>query len=272
MTTATKQNLLQVEGLTVDFDAGKPTAHRALDGVSLSIGEGESVALVGESGSGKTVLARTILGMQPQRASIRSREMHWKGEDMNAFSTSRRQEWRRDSVAVIWQNPQGSLVPVYPIGKQMHWLLKLQGEESHPAREKRMHELLEHAGLRDPGRITRQLPENLSGGECQRIMVAMALSRKPQLLIADEPTSNLDVKLQAEILTLIQSIASELQFAMLFITHDLVIASRLSTKTAVLYRGELVEEGPTKQVFQNPQSDYTKTLIESATLHSHINN
>lgn len=272
MTANSNHKLLQVEGLTVEFDAGKPTAHRALDGVSLSIGEGESLALVGESGSGKTVLARTILGIQPPRASIRSREMQWRGEDMNAFSSSRRQQWRRDSVAVIWQNPQASLVPVYSIGKQMHWLLKLQGEQSRPAREKRIHELLEHVGLRDPERISHQLPENLSGGECQRIMVAMALSRKPQILIADEPTSNLDVKLQAEILALIQSIASELQFAMLFITHDLVIASRLSTKTAVLYRGKLVEEGRTDQVFRNPQSAYTKTLIESATLHSHMNN
>lgn len=259
-------NLLEVKELSVDFDLGKPMHHRALDGISLSIAKGEALGLVGESGSGKTVLARTILGIQPSRAFVSARELQWTGEDMKSFSRSRRHAWRRDSVAVIWQNPQASLVPVYPVGKQMHWFLKLQGEKSHAVRESRIHELLERVGLRDPCRIVRQLPENLSGGECQRVMVAMALSRKPLLLIADEPTSNLDVKLQAEILSLIQAIATELKFAMLFITHDLAIASRVSSRMIVLYRGKIAEEGNTERIFKEPQNDYTKSLIASATL------
>ena len=266
MTANSNHKLLQVEGLTVDFDAGKPTANRALDGVSLSIGEGEVLGLVGESGSGKSVLARTLIGVLPERANVRHRELLWNGADMSAFSDSRRRDWRRKSIAVIWQNPQGSLVPVYPVGKQMHWLLKLQGEKDHATRHKLMIDLFSRVGLRDPERIAHQLPESLSGGECQRVMVAMALSRKPDLLIADEPTSNLDVKLQAEIISLIKSIAEELRFAMLFITHDLVVASHLTHRTVVLYRGKAVEEGPTREVLRNPQNPYTQSLVASATL------
>jgi len=259
-------SLLQVEGLSVDFDVGKPTAHCALNGVSLSIAKGEVLAMVGESGSGKTVFARTLIGVLPKGAVVRHCKLLWNGEDMSTFSQTRRREWCRKSIAVIWQNPQGSLVPVYSVGNQVHWLLKLQGEEDRSTRQKVMVDLFERVGLRQPERIAHQLPENLSGGECQRVMVAMALSRNPELLIADEPTSNLDVKLQSEIISLIKSIASELNFAMLFITHNLVIASHLANRTVILYRGRVVEEGPTGQVLQNPQNAYTQSLIASATL------
>ena len=264
--TEAANGLLRVEGLTVDFDGGKPTAHRALDGVSLSIAKGEILAMVGESGSGKTVFARTLIGVLPDRAEVRHCEFLWNNEDMSAFSETRRREWCRKSIAVIWQNPQGSLVPVYSVGKQMHWLLKLQGENDRSTRQKLLLDLFERVGLRQPERIACQLPENLSGGECQRVMVAMALSRNPELLIADEPTSNLDVKLQSEIISLIKSIAAEFNFAMLFITHNLVIASHLANRTVILYRGKIVEEGPTNQVLQNPRSAYTQSLVASATL------
>lgn len=268
--TRSANGLLHVEGLTVDFDVGKPTAHRALDGVSLSMAKGEVLAMVGESGSGKTVFARALIGVLPGGTVVRHRRLSWNGEDMGTFSETRRREWCRKSIAVIWQNPQASLVPVYSVGNQMHWLLKLQGENDRSTRQRLMIDLFERVGLRQPERIAHQLPENLSGGECQRVMVAMALSRTPELLIADEPTSNLDVKLQSEIISLIKSIASELKFAMLFITHNLVIASHLASRTVIVYRGKIVEEGPTGQVLQNPENAYTQSLIASATLQPNL--
>ena len=258
--------LLQVEGLSVVFDAGKPTEHRALDCVNLDISCGESLAVVGESGSGKTVLARSIIGLLPDSATASSRAMTWEDEEMTAFSSDRWRKWRRDSVAVVWQNPQGSLVPVYPVGRQMHWLLRLHGVDSRKNREQKMLELFNRVGLQNPERVARRYPEQLSGGECQRVMVAMALSRRPKLLIADEPTSNLDVKLQSEIIGLIKELAGELQLAILFITHDLALASRITKRTVVLYRGQVVEEGPTAEVLTEPKHHYTKELVVGASL------
>lgn len=252
-----------MSGLSVSFAQKGEGTFQALKDVSLSIGSGERVAIVGESGSGKTVLARAILGLLPPGTVYPKEAVRWRGEAMSGFSGKRWRAWRSKSVAVIWQNPQGSFVPVYSIGRQMHWALRLQGVAGRGEREQRMRELFSKVGLVEPERIARQYPEQLSGGECQRVMIAMALARRPALLVADEPTSNLDVKLQAEIVGLIENLASELGLALLFITHDLALATRISTRTIVLHRGAIVEEGPTEEIFRHPRAEYTRTLVES---------
>jgi ABC-type dipeptide/oligopeptide/nickel transport system ATPase component len=263
MTTATKQNLLQVEGLTVDFDAGKPTAHRALAGVALSIGEGEVLGLVGESGSGKTVLSHSILGLLPSNGHISSGRVLWKGRELQLLSEKELRPIRGKEIAMIFQDPQASLNPVYPVGRQIEWVLKLhRGIEGVDA-EKEVLRLFDSVKLRDPKRIARSYPHELSGGMCQRVMIAMALAGNPDLLIADEPTSALDVTIQAEIAELLLQIQREMNLSILFVTHDLGLASYLCDVIVVMNEGRIVEAGPTDDVFQTPKHNYTKRLINS---------
>lgn len=258
-------SLLEVKDLSLEFCKGKESI-RVLDQVNLNVEHGEIVGLIGESGSGKTVLSRTILGLMRGYARIKCPEMSWERQNMLLFSSRDWEQWRRKNVAVIWQNPQSSLVPVYTIKSQFDWLLRLHGVKSRRERENKMLSHLERVGLVDPERSLRQYPNELSGGECQRVMIAMALSHPIKLLIADEPTSNLDVILQSEIMHLIQEIAAEQSFSILFITHDLALASHLANRVVVLYQGRVVEEGITEKVFQHPEEDYTKQLVASVTL------
>lgn len=243
--------LLEVEGLVVDFDPGKPSVHRALDGVSLSIGEGEVIGLVGESGSGKTVLSHSILGLLPRNGRVTSGSIRWRGRELQALTERQMRPIRGGEIAMIFQDPQASLNPVYPIGRQIRWVLKLHRNIIGTDAKTEVLRLLESVKLRDAQRVARCFPHELSGGMCQRVMIAMALACRPKLLIADEPTSALDVKTQSEIINLLIQIRHEMSIAMLFVSHDLRTVRSLCSEVVIMSAGtasqryRLSEDGKT---------------------------
>ena len=230
-------DLLRVDDLRVDFDAGRPTAHRALDGVSLSIAEGEVLGLVGESGSGKTVLSHSILGLLPSNGRVSSGRILWKGRELQNLSEKELRPIRGKKIAMIFQDPQASLNPVYPVGKQIEWVLKLHRDITGPEAENETLRLFESVKLRDPKRVARSYPHELSGGMCQRVMIAMALACQPLLLIADEPTSALDVKTQVGIIDLLNEIRNETPLAIVFVSHDLRTIRNLCGEVVVMNQG-----------------------------------
>lgn len=264
----TSNHLLSVEGLSVEFDAGKPTAHRALDGVSLSIGEGEILGLVGESGSGKTVLSHSILGLLPANGRITSGRIFWKGRELQSLSEKELRPIRGKEIAMIFQDPQASLNPVYPVGRQIEWVLKQHRGIVGTEAKAEVLRLFESVKLRDPERCAVAYPHELSGGMAQRASIAQMLACEPDLLIADEPTSALDVTTQVEILALLREVKQTFTMSLLFISHDIRAVSALCSKVVVMRSGAIVESGIASSVFENPTHSYTKLLMESAGLPS----
>lgn len=263
--TEKSKTLLRVEGLTVDFDAGKATEHRALDRVSLTFPEGETVGLVGESGSGKTVLAHSILGLLPGNGNVTSGRIEWLGRNLIELSEGELRHIRGREIAMIFQDAQASLNPVYRVGTQIEWVLKLHRGLSGSDAKSEVLRLLEAVQLHDPERCHRSFPHELSGGMCQRVMIAMALACRPKLLIADEPTSALDVTTQAEILDLLRTVRQQFSMSLAFISHDVRAVSTLCDHVVVMFRGTVLESGPTARVFQSPQHPYTEGLVTAAT-------
>ena len=257
-------SLLCVDGLTVDFDANKPTAHRALEEVSLSIGEGEVFGLVGESGSGKTVLSHSILGLLPANGRVSAGRIIWRGRELQSLPESDLRRIRGNEIAMIFQDPQASLNPVYPVGRQIEWVLGLHRNISGPAAEEEVCRLLESVKLRDPRRCARSYPHELSGGMCQRVMIAMALAGHPKLLIADEPTSALDVSVAADIVALLGSLRRDFGLSILIITHDLGVATCLADRIAVLDQSRLVEETDSSQFLSTAGHRASRKLIEAS--------
>lgn len=255
--------LLRVEGLTVDFDAGKSTAHRALDSVSFSIAQGEVIGLVGESGSGKTVLAHTILGLLPRNGRAASGSVVWQDCELLGLSEARLRNIRGKEIAMIFQDPQASLNPVYRVGRQIEWILKLHRGLLGAEAKSEILQLFDAVQLRDPERCYRSFPHQLSGGMCQRVMIAMALACRPKLLIADEPTSALDMTVQAEIVELLSDVLRKFEMTMLFITHNIGIAAQLCRNVVVLQHGKVVESGVTRTVFESPKAAYTRKLLHA---------
>lgn len=262
--TTTANSLLKVEGLTVDFDADKPTTHRALDAVSLSIAEGEVLGLVGESGSGKTVLSHAILGLLPANGRISTGRIVWQGSELQCLPESKLRSIRGKEIAMIFQDPQASLNPVYTVGRQIEWVLGLHRRISGTDAENEVLRLLESVKLRDPKRCARSYPHELSGGMCQRVMIAMALAGHPKLLIADEPTSALDVSVAAEIVALLGSLRKEFGLSILIITHDLGVATCLADRIAVLDQSRLVEVTDSKDFLSNAGHPASRTLIKAS--------
>ena len=260
----TSNHLLCVEGLSVDFDAGKSTVLRALDEVSLSIGEGEVLGLVGESGSGKTVLSHTILGLLPGNGRVTSGRILWKGRELQSLPEKELRPIRGKEIAMIFQDPQASLNPVYPVGRQIEWVLSLHRGMNGSESEKEVLRLLDSVKLRDPKRVARSYPHELSGGMCQRVMIAMALAGHPDLLIADEPTSALDVSVASEIVALLASLNKEFSLSILIITHDLGVATCLADRIAVLDQGKLAETLPADQFIRGASHPASELLIRSS--------
>jgi ABC-type glutathione transport system ATPase component len=257
-------SLLQIEGLTVDFDVGKPTAHRALASVSLSIGKGEVVGLVGESGSGKTVLAHSILGLLPANGRITSGSITWGECDLCGLPENKLRRIRGKEIAMIFQDPQASLNPVYTAGKQVEWALKLHRGITGDEAKVEVRRLFESVKLRDPARCVESYPHELSGGMCQRVMIAMALAGRPKLLIADEPTSALDVSVAAEIVSLLASLRKAFGLSILAITHDLSVATCLADRIAVLDQSRLVEQVASEQFLSHTQHAASRKLIDAS--------
>jgi len=259
----TGQPLVQVRDLSVAFRSGD-TTNLAVKGVSFEINKGETVALVGESGSGKTVSALSILRLLPYpAASHPTGEILYDGKDLLKVSEAEMRDIRGARISIIFQEPMTSLNPLHTIEKQVGEVLKVHRGLDDKAIRARVLELLRRVGLRDPEKRLSAFPHQLSGGQRQRVMIAMALANEPDLLIADEPTTALDVTIQAQILELLKELQSELGMAMLLITHDLGIVRKMADRVYVMNNGKVVEEGKTADVFANPQHPYTRHLISA---------
>lgn len=258
---ATRQPLLDVRDLSVAFRQGG-NEMVAVDRISFRIGKGQCVALVGESGSGKSVSALSVMKLLPYPAAHHpSGEIHFKGRELLQLPERELREIRGNDISIIFQEPMTSLNPLHTIEQQIGEILLLHGGVRGDAARERIIELLTQVGIRDPETRLGAYPHQLSGGQRQRVMIAMALANEPDLLIADEPTTALDVTVQAQILELLGDIRRRLGMSLLFITHDLGIVRRIADVVCVMNNGKIVEQGPVEQVFTSPQHSYTKALL-----------
>jgi len=255
------ETLLDIRDLSVCFGAGQNKL-LAVDRASFSVGKGETVALVGESGSGKTVSALSILKLLPYpAASHPSGEIWFEGSDLLQMREPEMQAIRGDRISMIFQEPMTSLNPLHSIEKQVGEVLKVHRGMDNAAARKRVLELLHKVGIREPEKRLGAFPHQLSGGQRQRVMIAMALANEPDLLIADEPTTALDVTIQAQILQLLQDLQREMGMAMLLITHDLGIVRKMAGRVYIMQGGKIVEEGQTEEIFTAPKAAYTRHLL-----------
>jgi microcin C transport system ATP-binding protein len=256
-----KETLVNVKDLSVSFRSGDADM-TAVKNVSFRIGRGETVALVGESGSGKTVSALSIMRLLPYpAASHPSGQIYFEGKDLLKVTQAEMQRIRGDRISIIFQEPMTSLNPLHTIEKQVGEILKLHRGMDDAAARVRVLELLNKVGVAEPERRLGAFPHQLSGGQRQRVMIAMALANEPDLLIADEPTTALDVTIQAQILELLRNLQREMHMAMLLITHDLGIVRRMAERVYVMQSGSIVEEGATEDIFKTPKHAYTRHLL-----------
>jgi microcin C transport system ATP-binding protein len=252
--------LLEVSDLSVAFAQGG-SRHTVVDRISFRLERGQALAIVGESGSGKSVTALSIVRLLPYpAASHPSGEVFFKGRDVLKMSEAALREMRGAGVTMVFQEPMTSLNPLHTIERQIGEIIALHGGRSASTRQ-RVVALLEEVGIVDPSSRLGAYPHQLSGGQRQRVMIAMALANRPDLFIADEPTTALDVTVQAQILKLLKDLQAKLGMALLFITHDLGIVRRIASDVAVMQQGRIVEAGKTADVFANPQHEYTKMLL-----------
>ena len=255
--------LLEVKDLSVDFGTGEKAVH-AVRGVSFDIKRGETVALVGESGSGKSVTALSVLQLLPYpSASHPTGSIRFQGQELVGASTRELLSVRGNRISMIFQEPMTSLNPLHTIERQVNEVLILHKGLSREAARKRTLELLEQVGIPEAAKRLDAYPHQLSGGQRQRVMIAMALANEPDLLIADEPTTALDVTIQAQILKLLKSLQARYGMALLFITHDLGIVRKMADRVCVMTQGRIVEQGPVAEVFDRPQHSYTQHLLSA---------
>ena len=256
-------NLVEIENLQVKFNTDSGQVN-AVNGISFNIEKGETLALVGESGSGKSVTARGIIRLLADNAIISDQtSIKFNGTNINSYSEKEYQNIRGKNISMIFQEPMSSLNPIYTIENQISEVLKIHGKFSDKELKEKCLELLKQVQIPEPESRLSQYPHQLSGGQRQRIMIAIAIANNPDLLIADEPTTALDVTVQTEILKLLQSLQQKYQMSILFITHDLTIVRQISDRVCVMYNGKIKETGITKEIFQNPKDDYTKHLLSS---------
>ena len=255
--------LLAVEDLLVEFetdDGGDPIV--AVDGVSFEVNRGETVALVGESGSGKTVTSEAITQLfKRPPGSIPAGSIRLEGEELLGMSERELRTVRGARVSHVFQNPQGALNPVYTVGQQIREAIVIHQDVSEQEATERTIELLDRVGIPNPGSRLDDYPHEFSGGQKQRAMIAIALACEPDLLIADEPTTALDVTIQAQILELLEELQRETAMGVLFITHDLGVVAEVADRVVVLYSGKVMERGPVDDVFERPAHPYTRALL-----------
>lgn len=236
---------------------------KALNDVSIHVKEGEVLGIVGESGSGKSVTAYSLMGLTAYPGKLLGGTLDFNGHRINDMTEKEMQKMRGNEVSIIFQDPMTSLNPVYTIGNQIREVIKLHTDKSKEEIQARAVELLELVGINEPQKRLKQYPHELSGGMRQRVMIAIALACEPKLLIADEPTTALDVTIQAQILELMMELKDKLGMAILMITHDLGVVASMCDRIAVMYAGNIVEYGTTDDIFYNPKHEYTKGLIRS---------
>jgi oligopeptide/dipeptide ABC transporter ATP-binding protein len=256
--------LLKVDGLKVEFATEDGIVH-AVDGVSFELADGEILAIVGESGSGKSVTAQTITGLTRAPNARISGSVTYRGRELNGLDDDQLRDIRGEQIAMVFQDPMTSLNPVYRVGHQIAEMIQAHRDVSDREAEARAVELLRSVGIPNPERRVRHYPHEFSGGMRQRVMIAMALALEPQMLIADEPTTALDVTVQAQILRLIDQLNRDRGLAVVLITHDLGVVAEVADRVLVMYAGQIVEDATLDEIFYDPQHPYTWGLLGSLT-------
>ena len=252
--------LLDVQHLTVTF-GGSSSATRAVDDVSFQIMPGETLGLVGESGSGKSVTAFSILRLLQPPGRITGGSVMFDGRDLLALPEREMREVRGARIALIFQEPMTALNPVMRVGDQIAEALTVHGRATHAGARTRAAELLDAVRIPDAALRARDYPHQLSGGMRQRVMIAIALACEPPLIIADEPTTALDVTIQAQVLELMRELKARYNLALLLITHDFGVIAEMADRVAVMFKGKLVEQGPVREILRHPAHEYTRNLL-----------
>jgi peptide/nickel transport system ATP-binding protein len=253
--------VLEVEGLSVRIALPSGRSVQAVDRVSLMVADGEVVAVVGESGCGKTMLAMSILGLLPEGGAITEGRVLLAGEDLGRTSPERLQRIRGDRIGTVFQEPMAALNPVLTVGRQVGEVLRRHTGATGAEQRRRVIELLAMVGIPDPARRHDQYPHEMSGGMAQRVVIAMAIACGPSLLLADEPTTALDVTIQASILRTLDRLRRELDMAVILITHDLGVVADIADRVVVMYAGRVVEQGDVRAIFGEPRHHYTRGLL-----------
>ncbi|MGK6313403.1 ABC transporter ATP-binding protein [Neorhizobium sp. DT-125] len=252
--------LLQIDNLTVEFETATGW-FKAVDGVSLSVEKGEVLAIVGESGSGKSVAMLAVMGLLPWTAKITADRMLFEGRDIQGISPADRRKLIGKDIAMIFQEPIASLNPCFTVGFQIEEVLRIHLGLDRRARRARAIELFKQVGLPNPEERLNHFPHQMSGGQCQRVMIAIAIACNPKLLIADEPTTALDVTIQKQILDLIMSLQAKNGMGLIMITHDMGVVAETADRVVVQYKGRKMEEADVLSLFESPKSNYTKALL-----------
>jgi oligopeptide/dipeptide ABC transporter ATP-binding protein len=251
--------ILEVDGLSAAF----PGPARVLDGLEFAVEQGEILGIVGESGSGKTMTALSVLQLLPRACRVEAGEIRFRGEGLLALGGRAMNAIRGEEISMIFQNPRSSLNPLFRVEKTLAQVLRThRGLRGAEARRVSL-ELLADVGLADPERILRRYPHELSGGMCQRVMIAFALASDPKLLIADEPTTALDVTVQLQVIELLARLRRERGLTLMLITHNLSVVAELCDRVLVMYLGRIVEQGPVAEIFDHPRHPYTIGLLGS---------
>lgn len=254
--------LLEIRNLRTSFRI-KDTYYPAVDNVSLTLRKNEILAIVGESGCGKSTLATSVVGLHNSITTKVEGEILYNNQNLVKLTDEQFNKLRGNDIGFIFQDPLSALNPLMRIGEQIEEGLIYHTKLTKVEREKRVIELLDQVGIPNMQRVARQFPHQLSGGMRQRVMIAIALSGKPAIIIADEPTTALDVTIQAQILDLLKSLQDEIQSGIILITHDLGVVAEVADRVAVMYAGEVIEEAPVAELFRNPKHPYTRSLLKS---------
>ncbi|GAB3129108.1 dipeptide ABC transporter ATP-binding protein [Novispirillum itersonii] len=254
--------LLEMENLTVEFGSEK-NPFRAVDQVSLTIDKGEVVGIVGESGSGKSVSSLALMGLVSYPGRVNASRLNFDGNDLLAMPQSQRRKITGSDIAMIFQEPMTSLNPCFTVGYQIAEALKVHVGGNRQERRDRAADLLQQVGIPDPLKRLSAFPHQLSGGMSQRVMIAMAIACNPKLLIADEPTTALDVTIQAQIMDVLLRLQQDRGMALILITHDLAVVSEAAHRVQVMYAGQVVETGKVPDIFNTPRHPYTQALLEA---------
>jgi peptide/nickel transport system ATP-binding protein len=255
------ENLLEIKNLSVEYHTDDAVVY-AVNNISLEVKKGESIGLVGETGAGKTTIAKSVLGILPQlQAKIKSGEIYFEGNDLLKLSEKEMQKIRGNKIAMIFQDPMTALNPIETVGFQIAEAIKRHNKIKRQEARERAEEMLEMVGI--PGERYRDYPHEFSGGMKQRVVIAMALACNPELLLADEPTTALDVTIQAQVLDMMRNLRQKLNTSVVLITHDFGVVADFCDSVAVTYAGEIVERGNVDRIFNNPRHPYTQGLFES---------
>jgi len=252
--------LLEIENLVVEFQTASGP-FRAVDGVSLNVNKGEVLAIVGESGSGKSVSMLAAMGLLPWTANVTADKLTFDGRNLLTMSAADRRKIVGKEIAMIFQEPIASLNPCFTVGFQIEEVLRVHLRLDRAARRKRAIELFEAVGIPDPAERLGHFPHQMSGGQCQRVMIAIALACNPKLLIADEPTTALDVTIQKQILDLLMKLQAEHGMGLIMITHNMGVVAETADRVVVQYRGRKIEEADVLSLFESPKSNYTRALL-----------